>query len=59
MASNEVAVNVVFTSEAAAKLIEAMEIFGEIAKDYPEDAERFQAVSNKVMDAVRVSSESD
>ena len=55
----EVKVNLVLSSESMGALIEAMEVFGEIAKDYPDDAERFQVVADKVMDAVRLSTESD
>jgi|WetSurSiteA1Bulk_404760.scaffolds.fasta_scaffold411597_1 hypothetical protein len=44
-------IELVFTSECCTKLVEAAELLREIHRDYPDDA-RFQAVVDKVMDAV-------
>lgn len=45
-------IEIVFESTAAKKLVEAMTLFSEIARDHPDD-ERFQIVTDMVMDAIR------
>jgi hypothetical protein len=53
MVANNCTIEIVFQSQAAKKLVEAMTVFSEIAREHPDD-ERFQIVTDLVMDAVRI-----
>jgi hypothetical protein len=54
MVADSVVIDLVFSSQSCDLLIEAAEMLRAIAADYPGDA-RFQAVVDKVFDAVRLS----